>query len=111
MNRVRHDRQEAERLTPLLLAIGREVDERFQSLRALGRKLSRTRVDDREAQRIVAEMALHKRALRRAERELGRHGAGVMGTRPLTLRLAVQDAGRASSILLRLEPPLARKGA
>lgn len=114
MKPIRHERREAERITPLILAIGREIDERYRALLELGREL---RAADRrgpagraDSERIRASMATEKRELRRVERELAGHGASIVGTAPLTLRVGMSERDRPRSLLLQLRSA-ARRGA
>lgn len=114
MKPIQHQRREAERITPLILAIGREIDERYRSLLDLGRQL---RAAERRGphgaddwKRIRASMTTEKRELRRVESELAGHGASIVGTAPLTLRVGMDMPHRRRSLLLQLNAP-ARRGA
>lgn len=84
-----YDVHGANRLLPLLRAIGREIEERTNELEALELRLeglSRLQAPE-DVRRLVAEAATHRRELRLAREELSRFGCQVLGTAPLTIRI------------------------
>lgn len=93
MNDKTYDRRHANRLLPLLGAIGREIEERTQALAATEERIRalesarRTTSTANELQRLTAEAATHRRGIRLAKKELDRLGCSVLGTAPLTFRI------------------------
>lgn len=90
MKNKTYDRRHANRLLPLLGAIGREIEERSEALNALEERIAALEAHPRtaeELQRAVAEAAEHRRGIRLAKRELERLGCSVLGTAPLTFRI------------------------
>jgi hypothetical protein len=82
-------RKDAERLLPLLRSIGGEIRERGRAIDGLEERLS-TLSDERyryrgEIARIEAELACHRRELRRVERELGELGCNLDADHPLRI--------------------------
>lgn len=68
-----YERDQAERLRPLLRSIARELDERSMAIRTEGRRLRRLEAHGRDGVAIansVAALASHKRELRHALEEL-----------------------------------------
>ena len=91
MKHKRYDRRGARELLPLLGAIGREIQERTETLERLERCLeqfdSRPNTDPGEIRELVTQAAAHRRGIRRARKELDRLGCSVVGTEPLTIRI------------------------
>ena len=81
MNRA-YERNDAQRLIPLLDAIFREVAERRHEVRLLEKQLVRCKRDpsstsEDELTRLRARLALHRRELRMARKEFKRLGCVV----------------------------------
>ncbi len=91
MKPIHYDRKLASELLPLLGAIGREIQERTQTLALLEDRIervsSKTRSDHHEVLGLVAEAAEQRRGIRLAKAELDRLGCSVVGTAPLTFRI------------------------
>lgn len=86
MSALPYDEHEARRLLPLLKSIGREIAQRQRIVCRL--ELVEPPDDEREAHREwVADLALQRRELRMAHRELERLGCSLVGRRPLTIRI------------------------
>ncbi|MEX1023969.1 MAG: DUF2203 family protein [Planctomycetota bacterium] len=88
-----YSREIATQLLPLLAGIGREIRERESRLTALETELALLQglegvdSDDARTLDLIAEMAVHRRELRFAEKELERLGCTVVGHSPLTIRI------------------------
>jgi chromosome segregation ATPase len=89
MKRTAHDRRDAERILPLLRSIGAEIRERSAAIDALEERLSNfsgARDENRERIRALeSELALHRRELRRTERELNELGCNLDADHPLRI--------------------------
>jgi hypothetical protein len=81
---ARHD---AERLLPLVRAIGREIEERTRTAAELVERLTEVSADApehrEELTRLESELSTARRELRRAEKELERLGCSLDGDHPL----------------------------
>lgn len=81
---ARHD---AERLLPLVRAIGREIEERTRHAAELVERLTRRSADAPEQRDeltlLESELSTARRELRRAEKELERLGCSLDGDHPL----------------------------
>jgi hypothetical protein len=82
-------RQDAERLLPLLRSIGAEIRERGRAIDGLEERLAAF-ADERyryrsEIAQIEAELACHRRELRRTERELSELGCNLDADHPLRI--------------------------
>src|SRR5262245_60206275 len=87
-------RKEAERLVPLLRSMGREIRERSQVIDRLEEQLSSLSLQ-RDQHRpgifqIESELALHRRELRRVERELEQLGCNLDADHPLRILIPGQ---------------------
>lgn len=90
MDAKHYDQRRAQSLLPLLGAIGREIQERAETLAALEVAIERLEETDgarEELHRMEAEAATHRRGLRLAKVELERLGCSVVGMAPLTFRI------------------------
>jgi hypothetical protein len=79
---------EAEQLLPLLVSIGREIKNRMRAIDELETRMLRKRVastasDEKRAQQ--AELAVHKRELRKTLRELEELGCKLDADHPLRI--------------------------
>ncbi len=78
---------EAERLLPLVRAIGRELEERNRAVAALENRLGRLSVDRHEHRdeltRLESQLSTERRELRRAEKELATLGCELDVDHPL----------------------------
>ena len=84
MNRS-YDSRNADRLIPLLRSVQREVREREDQVRGLRVRMSnlpRTAAAKDELRDLQAELAVHKREIRLARKELGRLGCAIDEERP-----------------------------
>ena len=84
-----YDIHGANRLLPLLRSIGKEIEERTESLERLEASIALQPAGSQttEARALVAEAASQRRELRHAREELQRFGCSVLGTAPLTIRI------------------------
>jgi hypothetical protein len=86
---------QAEKLLPLLVSIGREVKNRIRAIDELEQKLSKYGPSnpprDPEATQAVAELAMHKRELRTALKELERLGCELDADHPLRILIPGLD--------------------
>jgi len=91
MKHAPYDAKHARKLLPLLASIGREIQERTQSLAdleaAIERASERPGLDPHRMHALVAEAAAHRMGIRLARAELERLGCSVVGTEPLTFRI------------------------
>ncbi len=98
-------KDEAERLRPLLESIAREIEERDRSILILSRSLHRMRstgADSLLHANAVAELAQHKRELRRAHEELTRLGCELDPALPQLVRVPGPDGQLATGFELHL---------
>jgi hypothetical protein len=79
----RFDREDAERLVPLLRSVGREIRERSEKIAELEALLGGT--DLERGRRLESELALNRRELRRVERELAQLGCNLDADHPLRI--------------------------
>ncbi len=83
------DRRDAERIVPLLRSIGEEIRERSALIDTLENRLadySAARDESRaEIAGLESELSLHRRELRRTERELNELGCGLDADHPLRI--------------------------
>lgn len=95
-------RQDAERMMPLLRSIGREIRERTRTLARLEQELAarseaplaRDRGEhDAETHALESQLSLHRRELRRVEKELARLGCDLDLDHPL--RILIPGVGGA----------------
>ena len=94
MNRHRYDPERAEALLPLLGSITREIRERSQAIDRLEQdclRLRRTRTDRQRRSDSEAELAVHRRELRVAQRELERLGCALDDDHPLRVLIPGAD--------------------
>lgn len=95
MKRPANDRRDAERIVPLLRSIGDEIRERSALIDMLEDRLagfSSTREDSRvEIANIESELSLHRRELRRTERELNELGCGLDADHPLRILIPAKS--------------------
>lgn len=79
MHTHNYDREQAERLVPLLRSITREIRERSELIDRMDRAIDRERGDTRSgnASRWTVRLVEHRRALREAERELQELGCAL----------------------------------
>jgi hypothetical protein len=80
--------QEAEHLLPLLVSIGREIKNRMRAIDALEARLEHKRVTSKASPEKLAqqaELAVHKRELRKTLRELEELGCGLDADHPLRI--------------------------
>jgi len=90
MKHTTYNHRHATRLLPLLGAIGREIEERLESLAMLEERIETLgSLPGRkgELHRHAAEAATHRRGIRLARQELERLGCSVLGMAPLTFRI------------------------
>jgi hypothetical protein len=91
MNTKTYDRRRANKLMPLLEAIGRELQERSHALEEIERRLKQLAKSPAPDQKVTREWtaraAAHRLGLRLARKELDRLGCSVVGTEPLTIRI------------------------
>ncbi len=83
-----YERQEAERLRPLLEAIAREIEERSEAIQRLTRAAQRRSARGNDAAAgndAIAKLATHKRELRLAVEELETLGCTVDPADPTTV--------------------------
>lgn len=89
MKRPANDRRDAERIVPLLRSIGTEIRERSAAVDMLEDRLagfSSKRDTHREhIAHIESELSLHRRELRRTERELKDLGCDLDADHPLRI--------------------------
>jgi hypothetical protein len=81
-------RKDAERLLPLLRSVGREIRERSLAIAELENRLDARLPDARSPQarrQIESELAIHRRELRRIERELAQLGCNLDADHPLRI--------------------------
>jgi hypothetical protein len=106
---------QAEKLVPLLVSIGREVKNRIRSIDEFERKLEAygpgNPPRDAEGTQIVAELAIHKRELRSALKELERLGCELDADHPLRILIpglngAMAFEGSLEKTQFRLRPGL-----
>ncbi|MFO1008766.1 MAG: hypothetical protein U1F29_01735 [Planctomycetota bacterium] len=85
MNAHVYDRDQAERLVPLLQAIAREIRERNAHIDLLDEELADLPGDDRSGRKglLLFELVEQRRALRQAERELTKLGCALDEDHPL----------------------------
>jgi hypothetical protein len=80
-------KSEAERLLPLVRAIGRELEERNRAIEALERRLGTLSIDQLEQReeiaRLESQLSTQRRELRRAEKELATLGCSLDVDHPL----------------------------
>jgi hypothetical protein len=80
---------EAEQILPLLVSIGRELKNRMRSIDEIEEKLAKSRpstsANDEEKQKNVAELAVHKRELRKTLKELEQLGCKLDADHPLRI--------------------------
>lgn len=79
-----YDEHQALKLTPLLEAIGREIVERQDAIRALHRA-SWWGIGDPDE--LARDLTVHRNELADAHQELERLGCSLVGRRPLTFRI------------------------
>ncbi|MBI5362443.1 MAG: hypothetical protein HZA53_04635 [Planctomycetes bacterium] len=84
-----YSKQDAERLLPLMIAIGHELDERSTVIAQLEARLSSLPSahdpQGKEAAGIVSELSAHRRELRYTESELSRLGCSIDADQPLRI--------------------------
>jgi hypothetical protein len=83
-----YDEKEAEQLLPLLVSIGREIKNRMRTINDLEAKLGQKRVSSRASEEKLAEqaeLAVHKRELRKTLRELEELGCKLDDDHPLRI--------------------------
>ena len=88
MKKPVYPEDQAEKLLPLLVSIGREVKNRIRAIDELEQKLARSSTSPGrapEAAQAVAELAIHKRELRTALKELERLGCELDEDHPLRI--------------------------
>ena len=101
-----YDRQEAQRLLPLLRSIVSEIEERATNVRHLAHRLRRLRderSDERAQANAVAELAEQKRELRHAHEELEALGCAVDPTDGHTVLIPGEDGRLWSGYELRID--------
>ena len=102
MQTTRYEKDDANRLLPLLESIGRELEERTAKLAVLELELvaqGNAPDGDPVVSDLVAQIAAHRKGLRQCRSELEKLGCSVLGTEPLTFRIPVQDdSGRKSLV-------------
>ncbi len=75
-----YEREDAERMMPLLRSIGREIKERSRAIREL--EARRAAAGDAFAGSLDAQLSSHRLALRRVNKELERLGLSVDESNP-----------------------------
>lgn len=85
-------------LGPFLQSIAREIVERDWALQRIERELNelqrRGQDDSAPALQLIAESAVHRRELRRANAEIRALGCMLLSRRPPTIYIPERDAGR-----------------
>ena len=89
MNKHVYAEPQAEKLLPLLVSIGREVKNRIRAIDELEQKLASygptNPARDQAATEAIAQLAVHKRELRLALKELERLGCDLDADHPLRI--------------------------
>ena len=92
MKQNNKSREEAERLLPLLRAIGKELKERSTAIRALEARIAdlarAPALHCREISVLESELSLHRRELRGVEKEMSRLGCSVDEDNPGRILIA-----------------------
>ena len=95
MKRRTYLQDEAERMVPLLRSIGREIRQRSRSVQRLEKRLGalerRTAEDPAETQGLVAEIAVERREIRLAKKELERLGCSLDEQHPLRILIPSKE--------------------
>ena len=89
MRVLSYNAQQARALTPLLEAIGREIVERQDTIRALLLRASNELYDP---EKLAHDLLRHRKALAAAHLELYNLGCALVGRRPLTF--SIRRAGQ-----------------
>ena len=90
MRRPAYDEEQAMLLTPLLEAIGREIIDREEAIRALLKDASQQLYDP---DWLARELYVHRDELAGAHMELEELGCSLVGRRPLTFRIRRAGVG------------------
>lgn len=105
MEKKLFDREAAERMTPLLRSITRELVDRRRAVDSLEHELgTRERSQDERKDEVLlqeAELATHRRELRQLEKEVGRLGLELDEDHPL--RILIPSSGGAWTYEARLD--------
>jgi hypothetical protein len=93
MHRNAYDRQRAGRLVPLLRSISHEIRERSREIQGLELRLAELDADsaERDAGELQAQLAVHRRELRFAKKELDRLGCSIDESAPFRILIPGQD--------------------
>jgi len=108
MNHRSYDHDGAERLIPLLRALGREIRERSDAINEAERAIRALRRSDLATRErriregfLLAEISTHKRELRQVNRELTRLGCLVDESDPSTVHIPGEDGGHEQGFVWR----------
>ena len=102
MVQARYEPTDAEALAPLLRSIGREIQERELALARIEVEQDELRNSpfyEMRLRDLDAEAAAHRRALHACRAELERLGCSLVGTRPLTIKIATRLGTRRGSVM------------
>ena len=100
MKHRRYAPADAETLAPLLASLGRELEERGRRLAEIEARIGALHASpfySPELRELEAEASIQLRELRHCREELERLGCSVVGTTPLTIRVATRVDGTSRS--------------